>query len=373
MSGQIFLRAFLRRFLMAGSPAAIALALCMVLTGCVKNRFEVEFDLPSTVESNYRLSYYAAVSDGGRMVDGVAVVKGGKGMIQGVTKLPTFVWVFSDDDRLLSVFYAERGDKIVVSSTHDDPASWRIGGNKLNELWSEWRIANAADLTAGDQRVINGLVTAYVEKNPDSPLSAALLLTSYSRRDDPQGFDRLWSSLGKDARAGKLLEASGRTDLTASGDEPQRLDSLRVHSLGGENRLIKTADADATILFCWDNHCYDRNATIDSMKRLLEKTDRLRLQMADLSFDLDSISWSISVRHDSVPPEQWIRGWSFRGPMETALEPFHIPDVPYVMLFDRSGRKIYGGRYLSPAERGLSKIKPSKAAKPVKTAKPANK
>ncbi|MDE6010909.1 MAG: hypothetical protein K2F87_05660, partial [Muribaculaceae bacterium] len=64
---------------------------CIFTAGCVKNEFRMLFDLPESVNSTYRLTYYASDPRGGLQVETAVAVAAGKGDVKGITRYPTLV------------------------------------------------------------------------------------------------------------------------------------------------------------------------------------------------------------------------------------------------------------------------------------------
>ena len=185
--------------------------LTFLLLGCTKPKFEVLFDLPESVHAAYTFTYYASSAKQGKWIETGVMVQGGRGKMTLPVANPAVVELSAGGSVIH--FYVERGDNVKIKGANADIFSWEIGGNSINEEWSKWRIANAGILSANNSEKINDAVEKYVKKNPDKPLSALLLLYDYDRRENNEGFLRLWKSLKGEAAMEKWITISGRTDL----------------------------------------------------------------------------------------------------------------------------------------------------------------
>ena len=128
------------------------ICICMaaiILSGCIKNEFKMIFTLPESVNSTYRIAYYASNSKGGINIESAVAVAAGKAEMRGVTRNPVLVNIYSGSaDIPAAVFYAERGDEIRISGNGADPLEWDISGNEINSELSAWRLKNSKAIGA---------------------------------------------------------------------------------------------------------------------------------------------------------------------------------------------------------------------------------
>ncbi|MDE5807251.1 MAG: hypothetical protein K2H76_03980, partial [Muribaculaceae bacterium] len=120
----------------------------LILSGCSKPRFTIEFQLPESLHAAYTLSYYASSSRQGKWMESGVMVQAGKCKATLPTSNPTVVALSAGMNAIY--FYVERGDKITVTGESADIFSWTIGGNAINDDWSQWRHENAAAVGSGD-------------------------------------------------------------------------------------------------------------------------------------------------------------------------------------------------------------------------------
>lgn len=306
----------------------------MMLTGCVKNLFKIEFALPESVNNAYSITYYASDSRGGRYVETAVSVQKGKGLSELPIKNPALLTLKSGNTYVY--IYAQRGDKIVITGESGNPFEWNISGNKLNEEWSSWRRENKAVLNGGDPRKINQAVAGYVRKNPGNPLSTLLLLCRYDRREDNTGFLALWHLLKDDAAMEKWISLPGRNDVITNAPM-QTFDSKKAHTfvlktLGNGADTITPGKVPVVLCF-WRNVDKDRAEVIDSIRKLRkENPDSTRFIIADICFDTDSISWASPLRRDSL--QGVIRAWTPLAENDTVARMFGIERTPQIIRID---------------------------------------
>lgn len=353
--------------------AIMGCMMALMLGGCAKNEFKVDFEFPKDHVGNYMMTYYAWDSHGGRWIEHTVSIQEGKASVDGVTRLPTLVYV-SDASRPGNsmVIYAERGDKIKVSGDGKDMAEWTVTGNKLSERWSEWR--KTAYAKKDDRKAFEKSIEEYVVKNPKDELSAILLLTEWNRRENPEGFVRLWNKTDKGARGQRLIDMCGVTDLlgvqfitNADGnleyvkDTKMRKLPLRTRDRGLDTLVF---DRPAILYFYGENSAARREAA-DSLKIMMRAyPDSSKSVMADIYMDSDSITWVNAIRRDSL--KTMVRAWQPRGMAEPSMARLGVTRLPWFVVKDKNAHEAYAGGDLAEALAAFRKLmgKPDpKAAK----------
>ena len=356
--------------------------MALVLGGCVKNEFNVEFEFPKDHIGNYLMTYYAWDKRGGRWIEHTASIQDGAAGAKGVTRLPTLVYISDASSPSNSIaVYVERGDVIKVSGEGKDMANWTVTGNKLSERWSEWR--KSAYPLKSDSKAFAGKIEDYVRKNPKDELSAILLLTEWNRREDPEGFVKLWNTVDKGARGNQLVEMCGVTDLlgvefitAADGNleyaKDSKMKELVVRSRDNGTDTLKF-DRPAFLYFFSENN-NERRVVRDSLKALQKAyPDSSKRVMADIYMDSDSSTWSTAIKRDSL--KGVVRAWQPRGVAEGDMVRIGVTRLPWFIVKDKTGKETYSGSDLKEAVGAFRKVagKPdSKAAKP-ETKKPEDK
>lgn len=320
------------------------LLLLLLFSSCGKNRFEVSFTLGPDVNANYRLTFHAASSRQSMIVETVAAVAKGKARLTCPASRPTVVFIFQGNNTApAALFWARRGDDIKITGSSPDPLTWKIGGNKINDALTEWRLASADDLRTADPARINAAVERLVRKEPDSDLAPLLLLTYYSRRDDENGFLTLWNLTDEDKRT-EMSEAVGRADLLATSPAPAPdLRQLTLHTLAEGADTLYPTRAKATIFYFWSPGCDDRFAAVDTLKALSRAfPDSSRRLIADICLEPDSGAWVRSTLRDSIRGGI-SRGWLPAGLASEEAIAMAVPRPAFFIVADKSGRQTFRG------------------------------
>ena len=329
----------------------------LMLTGC-KPEFSIEFDLAPDVNTHCRMTYYASSRKQGLMMEPMADIVAGKGKVTAPTKYPTIVYLFQGSStQPAAMFYAERGDKIVITGKGTNPADWEISGNRLTEEWSKWRLENKRALTAGGKE-LNQAIAGYVKDHPDSKLSAVLLILQYSRHDDEEGFIRLFKSLKSGATSDKeLMAALSVADMPDGTLLPGgNLSTMILSGPSGDADTLRFANGKASLVVFRDSKNRENlNAENDSLRALLRAfPDSTSRMIAKISFDPDSTTWINSVEADSL--RNIARGWMPFGVADSTAMVLGVRRTPFYIVADGKGKRLYGGSDLSKAMGEFRKI-----------------
>lgn len=365
--------------------------LALMLGGCVKNEFKVDFEFPKDHIGNYLVTYYAWDAHKGRWIERTVSIQEGLAAVDGVTRLPTLIYV-SDASQPgnYMIMYVERGDELKISGDGKDMASWTVSGNKLSERWSEWR--NGAYPKKDDPKAFRKSIEEYVKRNPKDELSAILLLTEWNRREDPVGFVSLWNSIDKDARRLQLVEMCGVSDLlgvefitTAEGDlsysKDPGLKSLPLRSRDNGTDTLKFTRP--SLLYFFDENNTARREAVDSIKTLVKAyPDSSKRILADIYLDSDSMTWVNAIRRDSI--KGVVRAWQPRGIVEADMVKMGVTRPPWIIVKDKGAKEVYAGADLKeavetfrrlmgkpdPKAAKTDKDKPEAESKPAQESKP---
>lgn len=321
----------------------MALMAFTLLSSCGSPDFSISFQLPESVNANFRVIYHAASKSQSMNIELVAPVTKGRCELKCPSVKPTVGWICASSGESILPFFAERGDDITVKSRDTDPLTWEVGGNSINKEWSEWRRRNIDALRKGTPEAVNTAVKTYVEKNPDETLSLLLLLTSYSREANPDGFRRLWNSLGDDARDQSLIDAVGRADLlTAASAQEPRLSPIPLIAQSGLPDTIIPSRSKATLIYLWHADSPRRREHIDTLRSLARQfTDSATRTIADICLDPDSLSWSMPLASDSL--RHTLRGWIPAGEADPALSSLQFGNIPVFIVASPDCRILYKG------------------------------
>lgn len=313
-------------------PFILSLLLFILLSNsCTKPQFTLDITLPESLHSTYNLSYYAASSKQSRYFETAAMVQAGKCKMTLPVGDPAIVALSGGGNTLY--FYVERGDKITITGKSADIYSWQIGGNDINVDWSHWRNENEKTLSSGAVGEINKAIEKYVNKNPENPVSALLLLYEYNRRENNAGFLALWNKLKGDASKEKWITLSGRTDLYTN--RPISVDLKKKHTLilksldNGVDTIV-SGKVPVALLF-WRNSDVDRNKMIDSLRTLRKNNpDSASYIIADICLDSDSISWASPLGTDSL--RHVIHAWNPMAETDSAVRALGVENTPTLII-----------------------------------------
>lgn len=331
------------------------ISILLILSGCIKNEFKMEFALPDSVNANYKISYYASDKRGGMMIETVAAIANGKGILKGITRNPAILFL-SQGSRQTIAIYVQRGDNIKISGKDANPYTWEIEGNDLNKEWSQWRIKNEKVLSESDPKKTNSLVAKYIYDNPASPLSTLMLLTAFSRKDDETLFRRLWLTLTGEARdpewTGLVARADQQDTFVAI---PARLESIALRSFGNGIDTLRTDSANASMLFFWYAGFPQRKEYIDSLRSIAKEfPDSATRIIADICLEPDSIAWRSPIRSDSL--SKVVRAWAPAGFADSRLINLNVTSAPFFIIFSKDGNQRYRGSDINDAFSEFRKI-----------------
>lgn len=325
-----------------------AMLVILVLTGCLKNRMTITFDLPKEVNTTCRIVYYASAKKGGMAREDFVPVNAGKGEMQLPQGNPSLMYLFSSTGKTPSaLIYAERGDKILVTGKGNDPMGWEIKGNKITEALTEWRIKNKAALAGGDEEKINKAVAAYVRQNPGSEAAAIILYAYFMRRGHEDEFAALDAKLDKKLIGNKKLMGalSGADLLTGSVEAPKYPSEIILTGSEGYADTLKLGSGNSTMLVFRSASNRGEDIPKDSLKRMIAA--RGGKTVAELYMETDSLNWRRHVDNDSIQGMK--RLWMPLGMADSLSITMAVRRAPYYILFDSKGKVLYRGDNFSDA------------------------
>lgn len=354
--------------------------LAVSLSGCVKNEFDIRFNLPGDVSGSYRVVYYARDKRGGVTIETGIGLAQGKGELKGMTRLPVIIFLFEGNAQVpAAVFYAERGDKLTVSGDDKNPYKWSCKGNKLAEQLSDWRLAHAEVLARRDVVQINKAVAEEVESHPSERLSGLLLGLYYDRREDDTDapYRKLRGMLKGDAADEEMAALLARADMSgASGNAPEvaKLPSemvLQTASTGCDT--VYLAKGRPSLLYFRANMPSDDIEEMKVVKQLCgEFKDSAARNIVELYLTCDSLTWTSALRRDTLKGA--VRARLPREYAEPYVMALGLGKAPWYIVADGKGKILYsgdsaekaGGRFRAEAgkKRGGNETGKVMAAKP---------
>lgn len=334
--------------------------------GCTKNEFDLEFKLPETINTTYTVSYYASDKRGGAPVESAVAVAAGKGSMKGMTVNPTVVSIYYQRGELPAcVVYADRGDKIVMEGTSENPEEWNVSGNKVNGKLSEFRrdnrgLINEVSRNSGESareihKRLNSVVEKYVKGHSDELASLIILTIYYDAKIDAAGFLRLQKDLEKAGvmeKGAKLMPAISRQDmLTATELAPGmnskgglKVKDMIVKSYERNLDTIKAASGKKPILiYLWRRNDEDHKRDIDSLKRVAKwRGDSAGMPIVDICLDSDSTSWTYALKNDSL--RSVLHAWMPRGIADKTMMELGVNGSPWWIVIGSDGKMQMSGK-----------------------------
>lgn len=362
---------------------AAAVILQLILSACVKNEFTMEFRLPESVNTTCRMTYFASNSTGGLHVETAVAVAAGKAEAKGVTRFPTLVAISSGQSPLpAAIFYACRGDEIVITGDSGNPESWSIGGNKVNETLTGWRMANAKTIgeargtTGGGssdaRRRLNSLVAGFVKEHPGDIASPLLLYSYFDAALQPEEFaalDRLVAE-GKDYQDVRHLlvrqDVAGATAIP--GVSGVKWEDMVVRAAVKNIDTLRFGSAARPVfLWFWRKNDPGREEIVDSLKALVKwRPDSASMTIADVALTQDSAQWSSTVRLDSL--RHTVRAFSPQGFASPEIMRLGVGATPWYVVGAGKGKPAYSGQDITEALRAFRALRPKKKDKPASSA-----
>lgn len=350
-----------------------ALALLVVAASCVSNEFLVRFKLDKSVNSTYRIVYYASDANGGVLIETAVAVTAGKSEVKGITRFPCMVSVYNGRDIVPAcVFFAERGDEIEITGSEASPLSWSIDGNKTNKRLTEWRLANKQILEdvinarTDDEKTartkLNAAVRKFVEEDPGAAASLVLMSAYYDSSIAPKEYRRLTDMLQESGVMDEYPTLMARHDrLSAVQPAPEdgggrRQKDIVVKSFGRNIDTLRFASGKKPgLLYLWHRDDDTRRADVDSMRGIVKwRGDSARMTVADLCLDMDSAVWVNIVRSDSL--RSTLRGWAPRGLADPDLMEMGVASTPWWIVTSRDGKVVYSGQDAAKAMARLRSV-----------------
>lgn len=320
----------------------------LILVGCNKSEFTLQFDLSENVTDNYNVTYYATDIKDGVTVQAVASVRNGKCELNGYTKKPTLIFITKRKSNVPLVAIVDRRQKLEFSGESDNPLEWKVAGNDINDSLSVWRINNFKVLQDNDADSVNLAVSEYVENHRESKISPILMLCYYHRESNERNYIDLMGSLKGEAKNPMWLSIVGRSDqLYHSYSYPASLESIVMRTAGKAKDTLYINHRDPVFFFFWQNNDDERKEMIDSIKALKRELPDTVLIMADIYMDIDSLIWKNSIKKDSL--ENIKRFWAPMGIMDNKVQKLKVPALPYYIVFDPEGLQAYRGPDLEEA------------------------
>lgn len=332
-------------------PSLLAVLSAMILAisaGCTRKEAKISFSFADGSSDAVKIEYYAATRSKGAVQSAICPLQTGKGEMRLPMNLPAIAFISRDRFPDAVPVYLEKGDKVAVTGNFGDISTWQADGNDVNREISEWRKENAAALKAGFGKSLNRLVADYTRRFPDRISAGVILVAYFDRGEDPAGFTRLWSGLGKDVRESGIAEATGAVDKFA---DPYRLNGniapARFGYRGDSTVLVDPHDARLNI-YWFRQHEIPGN-TLPALGAIADTVKGARLISVNLR--ADTTGWK------AMNPACALAVWAPGGEKNASVTQFRLPATDFIVLTDSLGTQLYRGTSASALADRIRKLR----------------
>lgn len=316
----------------------LAILVSLILMGCGnKNEFTIKCEIDGLGTGEVSMTYY-----NGAVSTFTAHGKDGKVTLRGHSPEPALVKVSAPGHGELFSVIAADGDKISVKMNIDHPLEVAVKGNQESAELAEFMTANAEAIVSGEN--VNAVIEQHVMNNPTRLSSSAIIMAYYDFTENAVKADSLLSLLSAEAKG--LTMMRNLNLLISPISKADR--SVRHFSFGtgtdGDVSFIASHQSVGLLRFSAET----TPDTIASMLRSLRKDyPQNRLAVIDISLAADSATWRYHIRRDSAT---WTQGWLAGGAGNPAIRNLRVPQLPYIIVADSTGRRLYAGTSLEEAD-----------------------
>lgn len=314
------------------------------LTSCSgSDTFTIKGTLAGGETQSMRFIYYS-----GRAIQNVHVgAREGTFEMKGSSVEPTVVDIVANDGRIIARVLVKNGETIKCSLNRRAPWEIEMEGNDADERWAAFIRENSETFRSDDATAINALIEKYVADHPDDILSTLLTITAYRTSGHEKEAAALLASIAEEARPAAITDpfSSLIARYVAATDS---LGDIRFYWHRDSFRTIRPSDAELTLVVLSDSHNGTRrpDSVIDFLRSLRKTHKETRLQMADLSVDIDTFAWRRTINTDSAT---WLQGWAQGGILNEGLEHVAVDVLPFFIVADSTGRALYAGTVAATA------------------------
>lgn len=289
---------------------------------------------------------------------GVVAVRDGNFEFTGVSSRPTVVELYTHDLSSLGHFYACNGESYKLSITPGSPRALKAGGNDVSERWCRFLNEYATARSA----VLDSAISDYIVNNPDDILSGLLLNYDYNSAAHPLAADSLLNLLSAQARPDFIM--GGYTFVTIQGGDPrstEAIDSIRFLTFGDTMTTYRFREPVTALIFS-----SGQQERIDSLLDAIEKMHSRGVKVIDISLAADTMTWRRDFRRENKrtdrPELEKSRtpGWFPGARAHSIVGMLKIPRERFIIITDSTGRQLYRGGAIAPAEAVALRNLPSK-------------
>lgn len=289
------------------------------------------FEIDGKIADGSTINLYVRYYTGAEVKQGVTPADQGKFSFRASTPQPSIVEILDNEDKMLGCVYVANGDKLTINIDRANPYRTTVKGTADNEAWSAFLNAHADALRLGRADLTNALVEQYSAEHPGEMVPVLLFATLYDASTDPQRADSVMRSLSTEAHAQTLLLPMSTVlarFVDADFNAPVR--SIAYRSLDSAS-VFKPTKAASVLAFCNSNYYGPQRDSLVYAMRQAEKNKRL--EICEIMFAPDSLSWRSRTRFDSLGRQGWVPA----GVYSADIDALAIPRLPYFIVLDSAG------------------------------------
>ena len=321
---------------------------CVAMCACSNDSFTIEGVLTDVGERTVRAVY---VNEAG--VQSVTVVpEGGRFKITGVSPNYTVVYVYNQQNAVITKVVMKNGDDLKLKGTIRHNYLIEMKGEDVNEEWNEFRRENHVLYAENREEELNEKIEDYVKANPDKMASVALLINDYSLLDDSKKVHELLEGINEEVRHASLLKAYSDVngEMPENDEDEKRIwTSIKFYNQNDSIKELKPDAGKMSVLYFW-------RTTDESHKEIVEELDSLyynymrtskgkkQIQIADVVLDSDTVAWKRVVRNED---KDWQHFWAVGGHMNPTVSEMGVVKSAYFKVIDSMGHVVYSGDSIS--------------------------
>lgn len=303
------------------------------------------FTVKGTIDGNPTMNVRYVFFANGQLNRGVTASREGKFEIKANSPEPTILEICDNDYRPMARLYVSNGDEFECQIKRDRPYELKVEGNDVSERWAKYLNDNRDELTQSASNA-NLTVERYVSQHPDDIVSTLLMLTSFDASHDALHADSLMSSINQQYRPAVLIDGFNAmlqrlVDQAVSEPVTPLLYYNRRDSLTTFSPMTK----DYSLIVISDDSSPRADSIVPELRRLSKSPLRPKLQIIDLSMDLDTVRWHKSIASDSA---RWQQGWVAASIASPGINRLGVPSLPFYILTDSSGVQLLRSPFIKP-------------------------
>lgn len=306
--------------------------------------FKIKGDLTDGATTNLYVKYYGASA----VHSGVTAAREGKFEAEFSSPEPTIVEILDNEYNILARMFLQNGDEMNVTIDRSNPLNSHVNGNEISERWSSLINENASLLASGKNEDINRAIEDYITANPTDPVGALMFSAFYDSSSDPVHAMEVMERIDIEARPSRVLDpyamiVSGFSDSTAYAKVPP----IKYRMAKSDSVLVFTSsDKEVSLIALSNENSKRSDSIVPQLKKIYDDFSPKKLQVIDFVLYADTNAFKRLTYRDSA---KWIQAWLPGGILGKGLEKLAIPDMPYFIVTDSTGRQLYRGKSASEA------------------------